>query len=300
MEKYLFCNFMEKVMERKNPKGVVQVQVSDELDAIQLAKAYLEDGNSGKILKFVSDGEVCNGEEVDFIGTFNTEDKRVKSSYEELKHTEENPIILIATEEFKVYVGVPTYIKYVPVKDGVLLALIKGYVSVKDANGEMVPLSRNCNSFAGDSGKVFKAEDVDSLNLLEDRESGVLYSDYVVNDCIINLEASKDSGILFNRKFSKENFTVLYKGEFEKGKALKEQKREQEEERRRLKAEENARFAESMKAKQNTAPTKKTTKSSKPKTKSATKDNGESSILTGSQGAMSFLDFVEKAKKGEV
>lgn len=292
MERFYFCDFLGNVIERKCNKGVTSVRVSDNLsDRVQLAEAYI----SGSSLIFGCDGEVGD-EKFDFLGSLNADDKRIKSTYEELKYSDENPIILVATKKFKVYHGVPTYIKYLPVKDGVLVALIKGYISVMSSDGDMISLSRNCDTVSSDMGHVFGADEINKLNSLSDRDSDVPYSDYVVSDCIICLDMVKG---IKNLKFSKEFFTYLDKSIFEKAKIAKEERERKILEDKKRKSEENARFTESLRERERKEEAAKAAKKSSGKGTSKKKvKEDKGNVQTGFEGAKSFLAYVEGLKKG--
>lgn len=283
---FLFCNFMNSLLERRNSKGVKFIEESVKLsEGIQSAEVYLTKNSIGDdVLRFVCKGEGSTGTKFDLISHVD----------EELVHTDENPLIMVATRRFKVFKGIPTHIKYIPVKGGVLVLLLKGYISVEDKNGEMIPLSRNCDALSYDEGHVFNADEIYEMNLLEDKESDVKYSDYVVNDCIISLTVSKDNRNLRSIKFNKDRFVFLHTEVFEKGKARKEAKKAEIEAKRLRRAEEVASFYASRNSGGlSVGEEKKEKKPSSPKPKK-TKDED---VQVGSSGAQSFLDFVNSLKK---
>lgn len=306
MEKFYFCNFLGKSVTRKVDKGVTKVEVSDILcDRVQEAKAYLvEEGEDTLTLKFVSADETSNGTLFDFIGKLNAEDKKVKSTEMDLRHTDENPIIVVATKQFKIHKGIPTYIKYVPVNGGVLVALIKGFISVMGEDGDMLQLSRNYYSEADQRGCIYGEKEVYTLNSITDKESDIPFSNYVVNDAIIHLDVTKDNREIANYKFSREHFGIMFPKVFEEGRVQKAEAKAKAEEEARLRKErereweareaERERLAmleEEAKAKAKAAAKRKSSQKPKKEPKEVTE------AYTGAAGAMSFLAHIEKIKK---
>jgi len=308
MEKFYFCNFLDKLIERETNSGVVGVTVSAKLnEEIRLANCYLiNNGKGNKVLQFLSDSEKTGGEVFDFIGSINAEDRKVKSSYEALKHTDDNPIIVVATKGFKVLEGIPTYIKYMPVKGGVLVGLIKGYIEVESEDGSLIPLSRYVNAPESGKGKFFNASEIGSLNALVDKESDVPYNDYVVSDCIISLDVTKDGRDLASYKFSKTHFSFLDKKVFEEGKTVKEEKERIRQEELKRKREEHARMdaelrrkeLEEMAAEEEKVKKAKEARARGEKKKVEKGSKGKTAeAQVGAQGAASFLAYVEGLKK---
>lgn len=301
MEKYFLCNFMEENLERESRKGVTNVHISELFsEGINLAKAYISGEGSNLSLNFVGRDEEISGTEFDFIGGFNKDDKRVKLDYKDLAHSDENPMIVVVTRKFEVFENVPTYIKYLPVKGGVIVALVKGVIRVESSDGEMVILARNINKSIENISYPFDADKIKDLNPLVDKESGVKYSDYVVSDCIIFVEPTKDGKHNVNYGFSKDNFSCFYSRVFEEAKEAKQRKLAEAEAARQAKAEENARFKKSMQekeaAKAQSENVKKASKASKGIKKSITRDTSAPNYQTGFEGAKSFLDFVNGLK----
>jgi len=289
---FYFCNFLKKNTKGYNKEGVGFVNVSDDLDShVQLANCYQVEENGVRGLNFVTIHEQSNGEKIDLIGNLSSE--KMGCSEKELKSTDENPIIIVSTKKFKVFSGIPTYIKYVPVRDGVIVALIKGYITVEGKNGEMIPLSRNCNALESSEGQVYKAEDIKKLNILNEKESDLPYSEYVVSDCIISLSYAKDGSKLSSVKFNKDNFIILNEGVFAKAKEKRLAEIKAREEERKRKAEENARFNESYRLRMLEEEKKKSEKASSGRTRT-TRKKEKVDILSGSVGAQSFLDCVSK------
>lgn len=280
-----FCNFIDGEIKGYNPKGVNNVIVSDELNNhVQPARCYVVDRNGLKDIKFSALEEKSEGVEIDFLG--NLSHDILNCSEAELSNTDENPIIVIATTEFKVYEGIPTYIKYFPVKGGVLVALLKGFITVKDKNGEMIPLTRNCDAVVSGNSFTYKADTIKGLNILKDKESDLHYSDLVVSDCVISHTVSKDGSKLSSVKFNKDNFVILNNDLFEeekvkrlvKLKALEEEKKRKEQEMARINREIKMRTLEEERKKEEAK--KKATR--KPKEKEA----------VGSVGAQDFLSII--------
>lgn len=278
---YLLCNFMGNHLDRKVRDGVKSVEIDSRLtEDIQLADMYSVKSNKSNIIKFVPKGSQCDGTKLDFMGNFSAE--RMNCSEEELKHTEENPIILVVTKGFKIFQGIPTYIKYMPVRGGVLVALIKGFISVYDNNGDLIPLSRNCDECADDLGHIYKDEEIDKMNSIIDKESSLRFSDYVVSDCIISLEKNKDGGLVRHLKFTKENFVVLNEDVFERGRAKTKQLELRREENREKHMREAAFFSENKTVKDNSKSNKKPKKKEKE--------------VKNSNGAKEFLSYINSLR----
>ena len=287
---YYFCNFLGRKNKGYNKNGVGFINVSEELDShVQPSECYLvnEDGVSG--LNFVTFNEKSQGSKLDFIGSLSSE--KMGCTDKELVSTDENPIIIVGTRSFKVYSGIPTYIKYIPVRDGVVVALIKGYISVEGKDGEMIPLSRNCDAVSTSEGQVYNADSIRKLNMLKEKESGLLYSEYVINDCIISLTTTKDGSKLSSTRFNKENFTVINKEVFVEAKAKREAELKAIEEEKKRRAEEVARFNAQYKQRMLEEEKSKAEKSKAKSTRTrSSKEKVE--VLSGSSGAQSFLNCI--------
>lgn len=287
---YYFCNFMNKELKGyKRELGFVKV--TDELDAIvQPAECYMIERNGVKGLGFAAVSEKVSGTKVDFLGSLAIE--KVGSTLEELVSSNDNPIIVVATKRFKVYKEIPSYVKYFPVQGGVIVALIKGYISVEDKNGVMIPLSRNCDAVSTNDGLEFNAEEVRKLNILKDKESGIGYSDFVVSDCVITYTVTKDGNKFKSLKFNKEYFVVLNKEVFETAKVRREAelKAVEEENKRRAKeiAEFNANYKKRMKEEEEKKKAEKSASRAGRPRKTSTK--AETSVFSGSEGAQAFLE----------
>ena len=291
--KFMFCNFLgESYLERENHKGVRFIEESPAVaeENVSFVDVYkVNDANGVQGLKFVAEGEVCIGEKLDFIGA--VEDKE--------EHTDANPLIVVATSKFKVFKGIPTHIKYIPVKGGVVVALLSGYIAVAGPDGELVPLSRNCDAVSDNEGHVFTAEEILNMNGLEDKESGVKYSNYVVNDCVIKLTVAKDNRYLKTIKFNKDKFVMLNQEIFDKAKAKKEAEVKAREERKRIKEAENAKYMANRaireKAKLEREEAEKVEKATSKKAKtSKAKVVEEDEYSAPTDGARAFLEFVAK------
>ena len=293
---YYFCNFMEKELSRYGRKGG-KVLISDTLDSVvQLAECYEIEDSGVKHINFITTNEKSRGNRLDFLGKFSCD--RVGSTEKELMSTDENPIILVATKKFKLYSGIPSYVKYLPVKGGVLIALIKGFISVESKDGQMLPLSRNCDATLSGTSYTYTAEDVRKLNIIKDKESDILYSDFVVNDCIISHTVAKDGSSLKSVKFNKDNFVILNKEVFEEAKERKLAELKAIEEEKKRRAEEVARFNSEYKKRMLEEENEASKKSAKSQSKKATnrKSNKENSSesVTGSMGAQFFLNCLSQ------
>lgn len=291
---FYFCNFLGKNNKGYNKEGVGFIKVSNDLDShVQLADCYIVEENGVKGLNFVTVSEKSEGEKLDFVDKLASD--KIGCTEKELVSTDVNPIIVVATKSFKVFSGIPSYIKYVPVKDGVVIALIKGYITVEGKDGEMIPLSRNCDAVESSEGQVYRAGDIKKLNILKEKESALLYSEYVISDCIISLSYAKDGSKLSSIKFNKENFNILNKDVFVKAKEKRDAELRAIEEEKKRRAEENARFNESYKLRMAEEEKKKAEKASSGRTTRTTRKQEEKvEVLAGSMGAQSFLDCIAK------
>lgn len=283
---YYLCNFMEKEIKGYNKKGLGFVRITDNLNSsVQEADCYKIEENGVIGLQFTAVKETCNGEKIDFLGNFTAMGNEENTN--DLISSYSNPIIIVATKKFKIYDGIPTYIKYIPVKDGVLVALIKGFISVEGVDGEMIPLSRNCDAITSDSGTVYGAEEVKKLNILKDKDSDIFFSDYVVSDCVLNIKICKDGSKLSSLKFNKDNFVILNEKVFEEAKEKKRLELAAKEEEKRRKDEEVSKFMEDYRKKSIDEEVQKVLKESKKKSPKKKKEVVE--VVTGSLGAQSFL-----------
>ena len=284
MEKFYLCNFLGNSLKRRNYKGITKVEVSKDVELSTEVGAYI-DGNT---LVFSADNK--RGKAFDFIGGFNTSDEKYHCTEEELHGTDENPIVVVITKSFKVYKDVPAYIKYIPIEGGVVVALLKGVIAVQYDNGEYVQLARNtyANTVLAES-QVYTADDIANMNVLEDKESGVKYSDYVVSDCVIFISLSKDNRILKKVKFSKENFNVLSQEVFDEGKAKKERIARKQEEEKLAKEEQRRQYYEKMRK-------QKELDEVAANEGFETSGNKKVKVTEGSTGAQEFLNFVNSLR----
>lgn len=292
-----FCNFLNK--NRVETYGLGEVEISSKVsEKVQPANFYRTD----KGFQVVEESINLEGELLDIIGDFSHE--KLGCSKESLISTDENPIIMVATRGFKVYADIPTYLKYIPVRGGVLVALIKGVIGVVDDRGEIINLNRNQDVLGSDNGCLFMEDDIRNLNLLKDKESEVVFSDYVVNDVIISLTYSKDGSKMQTCKFTKENFIVLNESVFEEGRIRKSEREKAELERKRKLEEDIARHNElaRLKAKQEAENKKEKVVKRIPKVEifedDYEEDYGSDEIGTEFDGAKGFLNFVEGLKSG--
>lgn len=280
---YMLCNFLGNNLHKPRKSGFSEVLVDID-NTISEAELY----KSGDVLRFVEKGVACDGELVDLLGNFSCD--KAGSTEEELKHTDENPIIVIATKGIRVYDNIPTYIKYMTVNEGVFVILLKGIISVVSDNGEEIPLSRNCDAVAKGEGHLYSYEDINKWNSLVDKESGLCFSDYVVSDCIINRSRGKDNSVSVSIKFTKDNFVVLNKEAFIKG-ALR---KKEEAKRKKEEAERKAQVIK-MLSEQRSVKDKDAKKSKVKKSKNVSSEDDSNKV--GSAGAKSFLNYVASLKK---
>ena len=281
---YYFCNFLKQQMKGYTNK-VSFVEVSDILSSnTNKANCSLVERDGRMGLVFSALEEKVNGVIFDFIG--NISHNKTNSTLKELKSTDENPIIVIGTKSFKVYNDSPAYIKYYPVEDGVLVALIEGVISVEDSEGNMVALSRYSEGPWVYEGIVYGAEAVRKLSTRRDKESGIAYSNYVVSDCVIANMTAKDGSVCKSLKFTKENFNIINKGYLEECIAIKKEElrlKKEEEERIKRKREE---FNKAMKLKKQ----EESAKVAKPRKKKS--ESTTYTYSTASEGAQAFLSIL--------
>lgn len=283
---YYFCNFIDRKMKGYK-KELGFIEVSEKLnESVQPAFCCMVEKDGFKGLNFLALGEKAVGEEIDFIGSFASE--KVGSKVEELVSTNDNPIIVVATKKFNVFTGIPSYIKYFPVAGGVIVTLVKGYITVEDSNGAMIPLSRNCDALASHESNLYTAEDIKKLNILKDLESGLNYSDYVVSDCIINHSYSKDGNKIKSVKFNKENFVVLNKEVFMEAKVRKEEELRIKAEEKKRRDEEIAKFNEDYKKRMKEKEEEKKAK----KKASSNRISNKKEVVSAADGAQAFLSIV--------
>lgn len=162
---------------------------------------------------------VEGGTELDLVGTCRA--GSYKWGTEELLNpTEDNPIVYVAAKSFRVFEGIPTYIKYITLTEGVLVALVKGCIEV-EVGGTPYRLERNvdfdCSELSAKNSILIDNPTLNSLNLLKDVQSDILYSDYVVNDCIISVSMGRDGCLSRSICFNRDNFVALDKSIFSKG-----------------------------------------------------------------------------------
>lgn len=288
---YYFCNFIDRNMKGYK-KELSFVEVSEKLnESVQPAFCCMVERNGFKGLNFLALGEKAVGEEIDFIGSFASE--KVGSKEGELVSTNDNPIIVVATRKFNVFTGIPSYIKYFPVEGGVIVTLVKGYITVEDSNGSMIPLSRNCDALSNSESNSYTAEDVRKLNMLKDIESGLNYSEYVVSDCIISHSHTKDGNKIKSIKFNKENFVILNKDVFMEAKARKEEELRIKAEEKRRRDMEIAKFNEDYKKR---IQEKEEEKKAKKKATSSRTSSKKEEVLSAADGAQAFLNILANLK----
>lgn len=294
---FYFCNFLGQEMKGCDSKGVKSISISDDLDSlVQTAKCFQVFNKDDSVsLHFISASETHSGVEMDFLGNLSSD--KVKCTDKELESTDDNPIIIVATKSFEVYGGIPSYIKYFPVEGGVLVALIKGFISVESKEGEMIPLSRNCEASVPNNKYVYSADYIKRLNILEEKESGLGFSSYTVSDCIINHTVSKDGSVLKSVKFNKDNFNILNKEVFLKAKARKIEREELLKKEKERRAKEIAEFNANYKRRMLEEEERKAKEKEKPK-KQRSKKVVETEIAVDSEGARSFLECVANLSNG--
>lgn len=293
--KYYFCSMMGTDLKR-DTGYLSSVLVDDSFKgAVGLAEMVLNEEDNR--LEIVPEGKAGDKKIVDVFE--NLASKMVDFTDEELVHTDENPLVVVATRSFKVPEGVKTYIKYIPVRGGVVVALLSGVLYIEDENGSYTTLVRNVKGDVYETNLIlFKATEIDKLNILKDIKTGVLYNNNVISDCIINITRDKSGMLSKSVRFNKNCFTVLNQGAFDEGAKKMELAKEKKEQDRLKRIEAAEKFAEAQRLKKQREESEKAAKKSKSKgtKKKVVKAKEEVKTATGSDGAKSFLDYVNSLK----
>lgn len=300
---YMLYNFLKGNHFRRNAqRGIKQVIIDEDFkdDVVEaVAQIKATEGSLNKTLCLSVDGD----NDIDLIGNIACE--KIGIPYEGLEHTEENPLIMVATRKVQFYEGIPTYIKYITLKEGVLITLISGLLNVQTDEGEFVQLRRCCSD--SDDVDVYEhtAKDFEGVNLLKDTETGIPYVNNVVNDCIVTIKMSKDFRVDKRYSFNRDCFVTLDQEIFVEGKEKAEKLRQLQEEAKAKRERERANFqalqskkAQEREEKEDEKRRKALEKRQKAKAKSekGKEVTGEVKTLVGSEGAASFRAFIARKR----
>lgn len=294
MNNFVVCNFLENNLNGIAKKGIKTVRFSENIVGAQEAKCFINLKRAEMAFYSMDEKEEEGFAPFDFVSDLSESAGLTK---DQLGDTEENPLILVATDLVNFLEGVPTYVKYFPVKEGVLIMLVKGYIEV-NMDGEMVPLSR-CISEIPSVCKyhTLGVTDFSNMNLLVDKESDVAYNGMCVSDCIIDFHvAKKDNGVSRKVNFDKSCFSIFCEDPFIEGKKVKEEKKKRMEEERKAKALENSKFMEYYRKKQEAMEYARSSGTTKDSATRSKKRSSKGSVKVGSEGASRFLQAVEALK----
>lgn len=203
---YYFCNFIDEEIKGISKDSVNFIDDSKVEDS-KPVYCYKVKGNNRIGLMFSS--EKTNGVELDLFEGYDS--------------TEENPIILVATKKIQVYSGVRSHIRYIPMGNCFLVALIEGCISIEN-NGNMIPLSRNYSGTVNGNVIDYDFNSIRTLNTFKDKGSDMLISDYVMSDCTINYTLGKQDSKMVSVSFNKDKFIFFNKVIFLEARKVKEEK----------------------------------------------------------------------------
>lgn len=113
-------------------------------------------------------------------------------TYEDIKDTEENPLIVVLASSIKLYAGVTTYIKYITMDNCIMAMLVFGACEFKFPDGTCVPMQR-CNSanLLERQTIEYDSKSIVGLSRLEDSESNYVITNDVVNAVVVSFSSSK-------------------------------------------------------------------------------------------------------------
>lgn len=209
----------------------------------------------------------------------------------QLKDTEENPLIVVLTDSVKFYEGTPSLVKYVPISsDKFLLCLMYGACEFRCADGSYIPMSRNLeNESTGITTGEYKASKLKDMSSSIDSESDYdMYMD-MVNAVLVDIKNEYVSRYKTVQS-SEYLFSTVNRDE---RRAYLENKKKQEAEEAERRREANKKFMEDYhKREAEEASRKKEDKRafSKPKNVRLPKDDAtERKVQKGSAGAQNFM-----------
>lgn len=178
------------------------------------------------------------------------EKSRLSLTYNDIKDTDENPLIVVLAKSIKFYAGVSTYIKYINIGKDVLAMLVFGACEFTFPDGTSVAMQRCNSSYLEERIKFeYTGEDLSKTSILEDKESGYRYNNEAVNSVIVSYTSSKGTafdGVKYRTVLNHVNVFDSSKLEEAREKANKRKKLLEQEKQRKLeerkKAEERARL----------------------------------------------------------
>lgn len=193
-----FSNLLNSPYEnaRDSKKGSMSFKVgSFDNRVVGDAHVVVEDGNLT-----VRTGNEFADKDL-FLHGFNVEDMsskvmgvKSKSSltYNDIRDTQDNPLIVVLARSIKFYAGVTTYIKYITMGSDVLAMLVFGACEFTFADGSSVPMQR-CNTSNLEERRTFEYSGTDllELSIIQDEESWYRMNDDMVNAVIVSYTSSK-------------------------------------------------------------------------------------------------------------
>lgn len=189
--------------KRDNRTGSVPFKCEYEESVLPDAHVVL-DKNTNTLV--VRQGDVPEEQDL-FMHGFNVENgsakimgekSKVSTTYNDIKDTDENPLIAVLAKSIKFYAGVTTYIKYITLEDGYVLAmLVFGACEFTFADGTEVAMQR-CNTSILDGRLKFEytGKTICELSDIEDPESGYKLNNDMVNAVVVNYTST--NGKTFN------------------------------------------------------------------------------------------------------
>lgn len=217
------------------------------------------------------------------------EKSKLSLTFNDIKDTEDNPLIVVLAKSIKFYAGVSTYVKYITMEDGYVLAmLVFGACEFTFGDGTSVAMQR-CNSSILEDRTTYEynGKTICELSDIEDSESGYKLNNDIVNAVIVSFSSNNGksyNGVRYKTLKSHTkmfNFTRLAEAKRKAAaKREKEEQRKQEMLEARKKAEIEAR--------------RKAMEKEKEEKKEVEKQFG---VVNGvNQGAVAFMNAVRGLK----
>lgn len=161
------------------------------------------------------------------------EKSKIELTYNVIKDTDENPLIVVLAKSIKFFAGVSTYIKYITLEEGYVLAmLVYGACEFTFADGTGVAMQRcNTSNIEDRTAIEYTGKTISELSDLEDPESGYKLNNDIVNAVIVNIVSNNGktySGVKYK---TLKSHTKLFNStrliEARKKAVLKKEKEEQ-------------------------------------------------------------------------
>lgn len=237
-----FSNLIGGKVESKRDSRTGSVPFKCDLDDSVTPNAHVVlDKNTNTIV--VRQGDVPVEEDL-FMQGLTCEDGNAKIfgekaktalTYNDIKDTDENPLIVVLAKTIKLYAGVTTYIKYITMEDGYVLAmLVYGACEFTFSDGTSVAMQRCNTSYLDERTKIeYTGKSICELSELEDEESGYKLNNDIVNAVIVSF--SSNNGKAFNGvryKTLKRHTKMFNPSRLEAAKKKAEEKRMKEEQRK--------------------------------------------------------------------